>query len=68
MLTNEEKAGIVEQHLKSVSYSLYGAQLDLIEAQAISNADSEVINSINLRISDLNAKSNALQEELDSLS
>jgi vacuolar-type H+-ATPase subunit I/STV1 len=66
-LTNEEKAGVIDQHIKAVSYSLYNAQLDLIEAQAVSNSDTEVISGINARISDLNAKLSALDEELNSL-
>jgi len=39
-LTNEEKLGIVNQHIKSVDYNTYGLQLDLLEAQAIPEPDS----------------------------
>lgn len=67
-LTNEEKAAIVEQHLKSVSYSLYNSQLDLIEAQSVSSPDNDSIAGINARIIDLNSKVSALNAELDSLS
>lgn len=67
-LTNEEKAAIVEQHLKSVSYSLYNSQLDLIEAQSVSSPDNDSIAGINSRIADLNSKVSALNAELDSLS
>ncbi|MEY4331338.1 MAG: hypothetical protein RLZZ196_76 [Bacteroidota bacterium] len=67
LLTNEEKITIIDQHIKSINYSLYGFELELKEAQAISNPDSEVIASINLRISDHVAKISALNEELATL-
>lgn len=66
-LTNEEKLGILNQHLKSVDYTIYGLQLDLIEAQASETPDAVQISSINGRITSANAKREALVEERDSL-
>ncbi len=67
-LSNEEKIGVVDQHIKSLSYILYGAQLDLIEANAATNPDLVTISAINTKISDLNSKLEALNTELSSLS
>jgi hypothetical protein len=66
-LTNEEKLGLVAQHIKSVDYSLYGLQLDLLELQAVPNADASQVSNINSRITLLNTKRAALVEEKDSL-
>ena len=67
MLTNEEKLNIVNQHIKSVDYNIYGYELDLIQANAVSLPDPAQISSINSRISEANAKKTALIEEKDSL-
>ena len=66
-LTNEEKLGIVNQHIKSVDYNIYGLQLDLLEAQAIPEPDSVQITSLNNRIAVQNARKAVLVEERDSL-
>jgi hypothetical protein len=66
-LTNEEKIGLVAQHIKSIDYSIYGFQLDLLETQAVPNADASQVSNINARIAALNTKRAALVEEKDSL-
>ncbi len=66
-LTNEEKLNIVNQHIKSVDYNIYGYELDLIQANAVSLPDAAQIAAINSRISDANAKKTALVSEKDSL-
>ena len=66
-LTNEEKLNIVNQHIKSVDYNIYGYELDLIQANAVSLPDVAQIAAINSRISDANAKKAALVSEKDSL-
>lgn len=65
-LTNEEKLGIVNQHLKSIDYTIYGLELDLIEAEAI-ESESSILSSINGRIASANAKRTALITERNSL-
>lgn len=67
ILTNEEKINIVDQHIKSVDYSIYGYELDLLQANAVSSPDSAQIAAINTRISESNAKKSALVAERDSL-
>ena len=66
-LTNEEKLNIVNQHLKSVDYSIYGLQLDLLEINSISNPDASQVSNINTRITASNAKRAALVTERNSL-
>jgi hypothetical protein len=66
-LTNEEKLNIVNQHLKSVDYSIYGLQLDLIEINSTANPDASQVSNINTRITAANAKRAALVTERDSL-
>jgi len=66
-LTNEEKLSIVNQHIKSVDYNIYGLQLDLLEAQALPELDSVQITSLTNRIAAQNARKSVLVEERDSL-
>jgi hypothetical protein len=66
-LTNDEKISMIEQHIKSIEYSIYGSQLDLLEANAVVNKDTELISNINDRISVANQKKAALVAEKDSL-
>ena len=67
ILTNEEKSGIVSQHIKNVEYSLYNLNLSLIEENAVSSPDADKISSLNDQIADLNAQKTALQSELSAL-
>jgi hypothetical protein len=66
-LSNEEKLNIVNQHIKSLDYAVYGYELDLIQANAVSSPEAAQIASINLRVSEANAKRAALLSEKDSL-
>ena len=66
-LSNEEKLNIVNQHIKSIDYILYGYELDLIQAYAVSSPDPAQIAAINSRVSEANAKKSALVLEQDSL-
>jgi len=66
-LTNEEKLSIVEQHIKSIDYGIYGVQLDIIEINAISNPDASQLSNLNTRLAALNSKRTALVTEKDSL-
>jgi hypothetical protein len=66
-LTNEEKLNIVNQHIKSIDYSIYGLQLDLMESQAIDTPDTIQVSSITGRISSANARRAVLVTERNSL-
>jgi len=67
-LTNEEKIGIIDLHLKSIDYALYGLELDLSEANAVSNPDTDLISSITTRKTAATAKRNVLIAEKETLS
>ena len=66
-LTNEEKLSILDQHIKSVEYAIYGAELDLIEAQAVASPETSLISGINERLSNANAKKTVLLAEREDL-
>jgi predicted amino acid dehydrogenase len=66
-LTNEEKLSIVNQHIRSVEYSIYGHELDLIQANAVASPDAGQITAINARITESNAVKAALVTEKNSL-
>lgn len=66
-LTAEEKIGIVEQHIKNIAYSLYNTQMSLLEANASTTKNTELIASLNDQISDCGKQISALQAEIDSL-
>lgn len=66
-LTNEEKSGIISQHIKNVEYSLYNLNLSLLEENAVSSPDADKISSLNDQIDDLNAQKTALESELSNL-
>lgn len=67
-LTNEEKQGIVEQHLKNISFSEYNLALSLTAEQALQNPSSTNLLSLNKQQEDLEAQKVALLAELNSLS
>jgi hypothetical protein len=66
-LTNADKMSVINQHLKSVDYSIYNIELDLLEANAVA-PDQEALTSLNSRLSTLTAKRAVIQAELDLLS
>mgnify|MGYP006268239425 CR=1 FL=1 len=66
-LTNEEKIELVNQHLKNIEFSLFNFSLSLVEEQALSSPNGEVITSLNNQIAQANAKKTALLEELEGL-
>jgi hypothetical protein len=67
VLTDEEKINIVNQHIRNVEFAAYNADLDLIEANAVSSPDAQVIAEINARKTEINAKLTALNAEKASL-
>ena len=61
-LTNEEKADIVNQHIKNLEYSKFNLELSLVEENAVASSDSIV--SLESQLAELNLKKTALLEEL----
>lgn len=66
-LTNEEKITIIDQHIKSLDFTIYGGELDLIEANSVVSIDASLVSSITERVANATAKKTALQEERDLL-
>ena len=66
-LTLEEKQIIVNQHIRNLDFSIYGLEMDLVEANAVSPTDSEYISTVEDRLAALNLKKTALLAEKDIL-
>jgi hypothetical protein len=66
-LTNADKLSIIDQHIKGLEFSIYGLELDMIEATAVSDTSSDQIAGITARLTSLNAKKTALLEEAATL-
>ena len=66
-LSNEDKLGIVDQHIKNVEYSKYNLELSIIEENAVATPNAEAIASLNTQIAQVNAKLQALETEKASL-
>jgi len=59
-LTNEEKIGIVNQHIKTLNYNKYNLNLTILELNAVSSPNQATINEMILQISDLDDKISVL--------
>lgn len=66
-LTNEEKMGIINQHIKTLNYNKYNLNLTMLELNAISNPNQASINEMILQISDLDDKISVLEAEKTTL-
>jgi hypothetical protein len=66
-LTNEQKTDIVNQHLRSLEYSIYNIQLSVIEEESRTTPEESMLQSLNASLTDLNAKKTALLNELASI-
>lgn len=67
-LTNEEKATIINSHMKNLAYNNYNLNVSLVEENAKSELNQVRIDSLNADIVDTNAQLAALQKQLDALS
>jgi hypothetical protein len=63
-LTNEEKATIVNQHLKNVESNIFNLEISLIEENAVSTPNATNVSSLNAQLAEANAKKTALLAEL----
>ena len=66
-LTPEEKILIVDQHIRSLDFSIYGLEVEAIQINAMENIDQESLNIINQKLESLNTKRSALEQEKNSL-
>jgi hypothetical protein len=63
VLSNDEKVNIINQHIRSLKFAQYNADLDLIEANAVSNPDTVSVSEINSRKTAIAARIAALDAE-----
>ena len=63
LLTNADKLNVVNQHIKSLDFQIYNAELDLIVANAESPVNSETVSGLNARLTALNSKRALLAAE-----
>ena len=66
-LTNIEKSEIISQHIKSLEYSKYNVQINLIEENAVPEPAPSAIAQIEDQIENANLKIAALVAELSKL-
>jgi hypothetical protein len=67
LLTNEEKTTIINQHIKNLEYSKFNAQISIVEENAKSEPETEVLTSLNAQLADYTSRITALTAELDKL-
>lgn len=67
LLTNEDKVAIINQHKRNIEYTKYGVELSLAEENSIESPSQNVIDALNIQISDLNNKIALLDTELSEL-
>lgn len=66
-LTNEEKRSVINQHMKTLDYAIYNADLELLQINADASPSAESITAVNNRLSGLLAKRAVLEAELADL-
>jgi hypothetical protein len=66
-LSNVEKRSIVDQAIRQIDYSIYSLEIDVLQAEAVSPIEEELITSCNDRITKFNAKRVALVAELNTI-
>jgi hypothetical protein len=66
-LSNEEKADIVNQHLRSLEFSIYNIELSAREEQSKFTPEDSMLEALSANLTDLNAKKTVLLNELASL-
>jgi hypothetical protein len=66
-LTAQEKTDIINQHLRSLEFSIYNITLSILEEESKSTPDSSILTALNSDLSDFNAKKTALLAELSAL-
>ena len=63
ILTDQDKLGIVQQHIRNKEYALYGSQIDHLEESSKATPNQTVLISVNEVIADTTAQLTALQNE-----
>ena len=66
-LTKEEKTIIIDQHIKSLDFSIYGLEMEVLQYNAGGQLDPEGLARMTSNLNILNAKKTALNLEKSSL-
>jgi len=67
-LPNAEKINIINSHQRNLEFNKYSLQINLIEENAKTSPDQDVINGYNSQILEITKQLTALNAELTSLS
>jgi hypothetical protein len=67
LLSNEEKAGIINQHLKNLHYNKFNLEISIIEETSKATPETAALTNLNTQIADFNSRITALEAELDKL-
>ena len=67
LLSNEEKTGIINQHLKNLHYNKFNIEMSIVEENAKATPEAESLASLNSQLTDLDSRIEALDAELDKL-
>jgi hypothetical protein len=67
MITNEEKMGIINQHMRNVQVNKYNLELTLLEENALTSPNAETVSSLTAQIAEANKKMTVLETELESV-
>jgi hypothetical protein len=62
-LSTAEKIEIIDQHIKSLSYSKYNLEMSILAEDAVAPVDQAKKDALTLQVSIVNDKINALVEE-----
>ena len=63
-LSKEEKAQIITSHLRSLAYNKYGLEIDILQENAKSSPNSEVLTNISNQIDEVDLQIAPLNAEL----
>jgi predicted component of viral defense system (DUF524 family) len=67
MLTDNEKAAIINAHIRNIEVNKYNAETSIMAEEALDSPSSEFISNQNSRIEQFDAQITALQTELSKL-
>jgi hypothetical protein len=66
-LTKEEKVQIISSHIKSLSYTKYNLEIDIIQENAKVTPSASALNNFNSQIDEAEGQIAALQTELSAV-
>jgi chromosome segregation ATPase len=66
-LTKEEKAQIISSHIKSLSYTKYSLEIDIVQENARVTPSASALNNLNAQIDEAENQIAALETELSAV-